>query len=620
VIQPERAICEIVDGEGQVVGLGFAVRPDLVVTCAHVVNVGLGRQDEKDSTVPSPGETVRVRFPFGGGAGAGTVWRTGVERWGPCRGEFLRNDVAALRLTQPLEASVPRLTLDGRAFKGSVQMYGPTLSQSQRGHVPGTLLGGVEPDLLQVNQELHGIFRVGRGFSGGPVWRTDNHRVVGVLHASNRNSRACDVYVISADIVKALIADIPASRYRSDHHGGGRKRVLVAVAGAVTAVIALLLTMRPPPPPPPTPTELRLQGVAGQGVQEFLNRPEVTDAIESYVTKEAIRTKELPVGGRVRLARTRGVSGREMANLGPELKKYNFAYTANTGVAREIQDQYLSLGVGQDDARLAPVFTSYLVVLVNSAVLPGLRAQKLVEDGTGTDAGRMFFNMPRYLQSIEDEITWGEINRSADTGPFYVDVADPCRSATTELYLAELHHVLDKPSIDPVVAAARKQFSSESAPTTGILRDTFFSGSRRTALSYEHDAFHQLLERPASYVSFSYLYLKPLVPSDHTIVAKDQWGEWVAEALKKDPTLIRLQTEYGFTMNGGRKEVASRVAKRVEDATKKKIAPPPEGPDQKSLPVMRNPLNYKALMGLADRVSPGGCPKPSASSARGSAR
>ena len=223
MIQPERAICEIVDGEGQVVGLGFAVRPDLVITCAHVVNVGLGRQDEKDSTVPSPGETVRVRFPFGGGAGAGTVWRTGVERWGPCRGEFLRNDVAALRLAQPLEASVPRLTLDGRAFQGSVQMYGPTLSQSQRGHVPGTLLGGVEPHRLQVNQELHGIFRVGRGFSGGPVWRTDNHRVVGVLHASNRNSRACDVYVISADIVKALITDIPAPRYRSDQHGGGHR-------------------------------------------------------------------------------------------------------------------------------------------------------------------------------------------------------------------------------------------------------------------------------------------------------------------------------------------------------------------------------------------------------------
>lgn len=63
----ERSICQILRDD-VAVGLGFAIGPKHVVTCAHVVNVVLG---EPMSCYRKPGtdQTIGLRFPIGIGKG-----------------------------------------------------------------------------------------------------------------------------------------------------------------------------------------------------------------------------------------------------------------------------------------------------------------------------------------------------------------------------------------------------------------------------------------------------------------------------------------------------------------------------------------------------------------------
>jgi len=290
-------------------------------------------------------------------------------------------------------------------------------------------------------------------------------------------------------------------------------------------------------------------------------------------------------------------------------------------VAKAISDAYPR----KDDPSDYPaphtirIFTSYLVVLVQRGILDDLTKQGLVSK----DGGRYFFDVKKYLDLIDRRTSWGKIlGNSQDTSPFYVEVADPCESATTELYLALmshviLGHVLEEQSIPSVAARMHAQFESDHDPSNRDVLGAFFSGSgsRRTALAYEHDVFHELIENSGRASTFAYLYPSPLVPSDHTIVAKDTWGEWVADALREDPGLIRMQTGYGFPMDNHSADVAANVKKATKNFSPSSEAPNP------SLPSIGEDLPIYAVLGkLADKVPVRSCPKTPSSMAPGGDR
>src|SRR5688500_152622 len=106
--RPEYAIARVLDADGRAVGLAFAVAGRSLLTCAHVVNSALGR-DQREPTRPDGGR-ITVEFPFDG---APSTLEAEVAGWAPRAGQpFDRYDVAHLTIGGELPAGVPVLELD----------------------------------------------------------------------------------------------------------------------------------------------------------------------------------------------------------------------------------------------------------------------------------------------------------------------------------------------------------------------------------------------------------------------------------------------------------------------------------------------------------------------------
>lgn len=197
----EYAVCEVLR-DGRPVGLGFAMDRSHVLTCAHVVNVALGRVQREPG---DPGAaTLRVRFRIGLPAGldgerSATLaeWLPGDPAW------FDQQDLALLELAGSVPEHVPELTVCRRRPPMLVQMWGPQDLRPDGGHVTGELLGEVPGGLLQVNAD-GGPFRVRTGFSGGPVWRPGTTDVVGILVACGQEAAAVDAYLLGIDRIALL--------------------------------------------------------------------------------------------------------------------------------------------------------------------------------------------------------------------------------------------------------------------------------------------------------------------------------------------------------------------------------------------------------------------------------
>jgi len=110
-----------------------------------------------------------------------------------------------LRLDKDLPQNVTSLLLERRTYLGAVQMCGPSHRDPRLGHVGGKVIGRVDDHRFQAIQDLRCEFRVGEGFSGGPVWRADTERVVGVLQSVAQDSDNGDVYLVGADVVQDLL-------------------------------------------------------------------------------------------------------------------------------------------------------------------------------------------------------------------------------------------------------------------------------------------------------------------------------------------------------------------------------------------------------------------------------
>lgn len=255
---PEHAIARVLKSAGQPVGLAFAVGPDLLVTCAHVINAAL-RRPERESSRPDA-VSLLVDFPFGrveshrsarrhapregdparASASPSAVSpaapvttqtapmrRATVLEWLPGQGPFDLSDIAVLQLPERIPAGVTPIPLAGTDDpRGEVQMWGPSPERAFGGHVSGDLQGAVDTSRLQIDQHLRGVFRVEPGFSGGPVWLRSDGTLAGVLHAAGSDDDATDAYVLSVKVIRAALAS---------RQGGATRRGRVLAAGLLCA-------------------------------------------------------------------------------------------------------------------------------------------------------------------------------------------------------------------------------------------------------------------------------------------------------------------------------------------------------------------------------------------------
>ncbi|MFF3561412.1 trypsin-like peptidase domain-containing protein [Streptomyces sp. NPDC002574] len=159
--------------DGELAGAGFLIAPDLVLTCAHVVNDALRRPREDEVAT---GTEVLVDLPFAEGGAAAEV-----ERWVPVR-EDQTGDIAVLRLRAAIPGSHPLHMADTEQVWGhDVRVPGfPYRSPGGVWHY-GRLRGATAEGWVQLSQaDPHGV-PVEEGFSGSPVWDEQLRAVAGMV-------------------------------------------------------------------------------------------------------------------------------------------------------------------------------------------------------------------------------------------------------------------------------------------------------------------------------------------------------------------------------------------------------------------------------------------------------
>ncbi|GLX50747.1 hypothetical protein Shyhy01_36970 [Streptomyces hygroscopicus subsp. hygroscopicus] len=188
----------------EAVGVGFVVGDKQIVTCAHVVNVALGRQ-KPDRHEPPEGARVQVEFVLLGDAEGGPVRNCRVSAWDPpsVAGSEGR-DVAGLTVVGgdelPSRAGPARL-LDARPSDTDVSAFGYPRSPA-RG-VNGAwsacvLRGAVGGGLIQLDAGSEAALRAQPGYSGSPVVVKDRwgDAVVGMLTIASKDGAAADAYAV----------------------------------------------------------------------------------------------------------------------------------------------------------------------------------------------------------------------------------------------------------------------------------------------------------------------------------------------------------------------------------------------------------------------------------------
>ena len=246
----EQAIAFVLGrAKGDPVGLAFLAGERLMLTCAHVVNVALGRPLRQVERV-AKNSRVSLHFALLGASNSWIERSAEVVAWLPTGDDFDVEDVAVLRLGEGLAGSGAgplriRADLKDR-YNVAVQMWGPGQGRDLGRHVQGRLLGAVGKHRLQVDEVVHRVFRVQRGFSGGPVWDPSTSAVFGMLQAITTDDSA-EVLVLDGALLERALAAAATARpglvlihdhgevhydgrqyslhqRRVLHHGGGNPR------------------------------------------------------------------------------------------------------------------------------------------------------------------------------------------------------------------------------------------------------------------------------------------------------------------------------------------------------------------------------------------------------------
>ncbi|MGW3185549.1 nSTAND1 domain-containing NTPase [Kitasatospora sp. NPDC001119] len=162
------AVAQVRDEDDLVVGAGFLVADDLLVTCAHVLEDGRY----------GPGSTVTLVFPRADGAPEVTG-RVLEDPWRDPREE----DVALVRLDRPVGVAPLQLGSAAGAREHRVRSFGFPQQAPPGGHYGFATAGGILPPADKVGEllQLTDANDLTQGFSGGPVLDETTGLVVGIL-------------------------------------------------------------------------------------------------------------------------------------------------------------------------------------------------------------------------------------------------------------------------------------------------------------------------------------------------------------------------------------------------------------------------------------------------------
>lgn len=192
-------VVRVVTADGRLVGTGVLVGGRDVVTCAHVVNLALGREpgsvDEPESA------PVGLSVPATGAVVVGRV-----HRWTPPpeRDGLPGEDLAWLVLDREIDARPARLA---GALPGSGDVAAVFGFPSGRPHgawASAVVRGAVGDGNLQLDLQVDSAVAVQRGFSGGPVFTAHRDAVAGIVVTAAKR----DSYAVPATRLRRLWPDL----------------------------------------------------------------------------------------------------------------------------------------------------------------------------------------------------------------------------------------------------------------------------------------------------------------------------------------------------------------------------------------------------------------------------
>ncbi|MFJ5211148.1 VMAP-C domain-containing protein [Streptomyces nigra] len=203
------------------VGAAVLIRDSLVLTCAHVVNAALGRDDFETST-PGPDKVIRLRMPHVDrdreltGRVDHTMWRPPRPHASAGSGASAAGrlpyfgDLAVLRLGEPApDGAEPAPFLPERDGHEVTALWASGNTLTTLRALPRAV---AEPWVVLdvVAGSLVG------GYSGGPLWDRDREAVVGIVVAAHVTSgageasaSAAPLYAIGLPTIEAELPELP---------------------------------------------------------------------------------------------------------------------------------------------------------------------------------------------------------------------------------------------------------------------------------------------------------------------------------------------------------------------------------------------------------------------------
>jgi hypothetical protein len=187
-------------------GVGVVVGDRHIFTCAHVVNVALG-EDEDAQAEPGSHAVIMIDFPRVVGAESAVPHKCKIVAWRPPPHQGIPGqDIAGLELVDgalPGRAGLAKLIDPTGLSNVPVQVFGyPVIPKDPRPNgvlAPLRLVGGVAGGLIQLERDEGAAYHTEKGFSGSPVVTkyAAGDAVVGIFAKVSDNKQAKDSYAIS---------------------------------------------------------------------------------------------------------------------------------------------------------------------------------------------------------------------------------------------------------------------------------------------------------------------------------------------------------------------------------------------------------------------------------------
>ncbi|MFB8790863.1 MAG: serine protease [Potamolinea sp.] len=176
----ESSIVRIYSKSEVVIGAGFLVSSQHVLTCAHVVADALELERE---TAEMPDAEIYLDFPI---LASRRLFKARVVFWRPVNPNELQEDIAGLELesSPPNTARPARLVTSENLWGHPFQVLGFPAGKSNGVQASGVLRGQIANGWVQLEDVKQAGYRLEPGFSGAPVWDEELQGVAGMAVAA----------------------------------------------------------------------------------------------------------------------------------------------------------------------------------------------------------------------------------------------------------------------------------------------------------------------------------------------------------------------------------------------------------------------------------------------------